>query len=87
MIAWVFWIHGQKNFEVPGTWKVHGAWETKKECEVTKKSWFDNSAKPFLAPAKVTILIPNEKYAIEYPNGAVLAEAFYCLPDTVDPRK
>ena len=87
ILAWVFWVHSQKDYEVPGTWQVYGAWETKKECEVRKKSWFADNAKPILSPVDVSILIPDEKYSLKYPNGTILTETGLCLPDTIDPRK
>ncbi len=101
--AWVLWIKNELvTLEESAQWEIQAATESKDECSVIKKKiWgavankYDDAGKwksEFKGLEKVT-KVPFEgifrsfKTSKSNPVGGFHNTIFYCLPDTIDPRK
>jgi hypothetical protein len=90
--AWVLWI--QKEYlivkEPPEQrvyWEINNAVPTHKECKELQRQLWERMDKHY-KNLPHTGKVDSTPFIIIVKTGeATLTESFYCLPDTIDPRK
>jgi hypothetical protein len=70
-----------------GTWQVHGARETREECQKVVKTASENAVRMLGSLVKFEVAGAGAGYvAMDRETGRGFSKDFLCLPDTVDPR-
>jgi hypothetical protein len=86
-LAWITWLHSVFPNKDINEWRPEGSAETLEECKQAAATAASNAIQRFRAQNDgSTYALEGLRIEVRFPSGETASHAFFCLPDTVDPR-